>query len=286
VDRGGGRAAKRREDERESLTPSSADRPKILVTNDDGYKSYGLIAVAEALRVLGDVTVVAPDDDRSGVGHSVSIALPVRVNEVRDRAVPTFRCSGTPADCVVVGAFDLCGGKPALVVSGINRGANLGDDLNYSGTVAGATEGIITGIPSMAISLAASWPEHARDHHWNTAAHYAVDVARDILGHGLPPLTLLNVNVPNVVAAAVRGVRWTRQGRKAYRDRLDRRTDPRGGTYYWIWGSFDPSDIEEGTDLAAIRDGFVSITPVSIDRTDRDLLDERRSARGSHAESA
>ncbi len=251
-------------------------RPKILVTNDDGYKSYGLIAVAEALQALGDVTVVAPDDDRSGVGHSISIALPVRLVEVAGRAVPTYRCSGTPADCVVVGAFDLCGGMPSLVVSGINRGANLGDDVNYSGTVAGAVEGIITGIPSMAVSLTASWPEHAREHHWATAAHYAVATAREILCDGLPRLTLLNLNVPNVEPAQIKGTRWTRQGRKAYRDRLDRRTDPRGGTYYWLWGSFDSSEIEDGTDLAAIREGFVSITPLSVDRTDRQLLVEQR----------
>jgi 5'-nucleotidase len=120
-------------------------RPRILVTNDDGYRSFGLIAVAEALSELGDVTVVAPAADMSGVGHSVSIKQPVRVAEVRDRSVPTYRCSGTPADCVVIGAYDLCGGMPAIVVSGINRGANLGDDLNYSGTVAAAIEGVIVG---------------------------------------------------------------------------------------------------------------------------------------------
>jgi 5'-nucleotidase len=261
-------------------------RPKILVTNDDGYKSYGLISVAEALQALGDVTVVAPDDDRSGVGHSISIALPVRLSEVRERAVPTYRCSGTPADCIVVGAFDLCGGMPALVVSGINRGANLGDDVNYSGTVAGAVEGVVTGIPSMAVSLVASWPQHARDHHWDTAAHYAVATAREILADGLPQRTFLNVNVPNVVRDEIKGTRWTRQGRKAYRDRLDRRTDPRGGTYYWLWGSFDPSEIEEGTDLAAIRDGYVSITPVSVDRTDCELLAERRARLEVRTESA
>jgi 5'-nucleotidase len=251
-------------------------RPKILVTNDDGYKSYGLIVVAEALQALGDVTVVAPDDDRSGIGHSISIALPVRVAEVRERAVRTYRCSGTPADCVVVGAFDLCGGMPSLVVSGINRGANVGDDVNYSGTVAGAIEGSITGIPSMAVSLAASWPEHARDHHWTTAAHYALEAARELLSEAFAPGILLNVNVPNVVGDEIKGTRWTRQGRKAYRDRLDRRTDPRGGTYYWLWSSFDPSEIEEGTDLAAVRDGFVSITPLSVDRTDVRTLEERR----------
>ncbi len=251
------------------------ERPKILITNDDGYTSFGLIALAVALAELGDVTVVAPEHDRSGVGHSVSINTPVRVARVDDRAVPTFRCSGTPADCVVVGAYDLCGGLPALVVSGINRGANLGDDVNYSGTVAAAFESVIVGIPSIAVSLAATWPEHAREHHWSTAAQVVTRVARDVLDNGLPRLTLLNVNVPNVPEREVRGIRWVRQGRKIYRDRVDKREDPRGGTYYWLWGAFDPSNIVEGTDLAAVRDGYASITPITLDRTDHDELGRR-----------
>lgn len=254
-------------------------RPKILVTNDDGYDSRGVIEVAEALRELGDVTVVAPEYDMSGVGHSISIKFPVKVAQVRDRAVSTYRCSGTPADCIVIGAYDLCGGMPSLVVSGINRGPNVGDDINYSGTVAAAIEGIIIGLPAIAISLAATWPEHAREHHWDTAAEVAVKLGREILAEGLPRLTLLNVNVPNVAARDLRGTRWVRQGRKPYRDRVDRRTDPRGGTYYWLWGSFDPSNVVDGTDLAALRDNNVSITPVTIDRTDHETL--LRHVRGS-----
>ena len=147
--------------------------------------------------------------------------------------------------------------------------------MNYSGTVAASIEGVIIGIPSMALSLAASWPEHAREHNWQTAAAVGVRMARDILSAGLPRLTLLNVNVPNVEERALRGIRWVRQGRKAYRDRADRRTDPRGNTYYWLWGSFDPEQIVEGTDLAAIRDDYVSVTPITIDRTDHDELGRR-----------
>ncbi|MBD5633934.1 MAG: 5'/3'-nucleotidase SurE, partial [Candidatus Eremiobacteraeota bacterium] len=162
-----------------------------------------------------------------------------------------------------------------LVVSGINRGANLGDDVNYSGTVAAAFEGVIIGIPSIAISLAATWPDHARTHNWRTASQVVGRAARDVLANGLPRLTLLNINVPNVAAQELRGVRWVRQGRKAYRDRVDRREDPRGGTYYWLWGSFDPSSIVDGTDFAAIRDGYASITPITLDRTDHDELGRR-----------
>ena len=250
-------------------------RPKILVTNDDGVASPGIIALADALCALGNVTVVAPDRDNSGVGHSISIHHPVRVHPVHDRAMPTFACSGTPADCVVVGAFDLCGGTPSLVVSGINRGANAGDDINYSGTVAAATEGLIIGIPSIAISLATTWPEPERVLHWETAAGIAVDLARDVLASGLPGLTLLNVNVPNLAADEVRGVRYVRQGRKAYRNRLDKRNDPRGSTYFWLWGTFDDADIVDGTDLAAIRDGYACVSPITIDRTDHDELGRR-----------
>jgi len=250
-------------------------RKKILITNDDGFESEGLIAVAEALAAHGDVTVVAPDRDRSGVSHSVSIAAPVAVSEVFGRAVPTYRCSGTPADCVVVGAYDLCGGTPSLLVSGINRGANLGDDINYSGTFAAALEGLIVGVPSIAVSLAASWPEPGRDHHWDTAAGVATTVASDVLENGLPRHTLLNVNVPNVPEGALLGTRYARQGRKAYRDRIDRRENPRGGTYYWLWGAFDPANIVDGTDLAAVRDGFASITPIRLDRTDDEELARR-----------
>jgi 5'-nucleotidase len=252
-----------------------SDRPKILVTNDDGYQSEGIIVLAEALAELGDVTVVAPERDRSGVGHSVTVNAPIRVAAIPDRAVATYRCSGTPADCIVVGAYDLCGGRPSLVVSGINRGANLGDDINYSGTVAAAFEGTIVGVPALAISLAASWPDHAREHNWSTATNVASTVARDVLANGLPRLTLLNVNVPNVPLRELRGVRWVRQGRKAYRDRVDRREDPRGATYYWLWGAFDPANIVEGTDLAAVRDGYASITPITLDRTDHDELGRR-----------
>jgi 5'-nucleotidase len=257
------------------MNAGAGSRPKILVTNDDGYASRGIITMAEALGEIGDVTVVAPEDDNSGIGHQISIKRPVGVAEVSGRSVRTFRCTGTPADCVVVGAFELCGGMPSLVVSGINRGANVGDDLNYSGTVAAATEAVIIGIPAMAISLVASWPEKSPVHHWESAAEVGVRVARDIIAEGLPRLSLLNVNVPNAAAEALRGVRWTRQGRKGYRDRVERRVDPRGGTYFWLWGAFDPADIVEGTDLAAVRDGFISITPLTIDRTNHDELGRR-----------
>jgi len=250
---------------------------KILVTNDDGVDSPGVIALAEALRPLGDVTVVAPDTDRSGIAHSISIKHPVRVQAIKGRAVPTYGCSGTPADCVVVGAFDLCGGLPEIVVSGINRGPNLGDDITYSGTVAAAIEGVLVGVKSVAISLAGNWPDDDF-YHWESAGRVALEVAERTLQTELPAQTLINVNVPNMAYEQLAGRRLTMQGRKLYTDRLERRTDPRGGIYYWIWGTFDKGQIREQTDLEAVRDGLVSITPLSIDRTDRGSLERLRAS--------
>ncbi|HEV3157580.1 MAG TPA: 5'/3'-nucleotidase SurE [Candidatus Baltobacteraceae bacterium] len=251
--------------------------PRILVVNDDGYQSPGIVTVARALSRLGEVTVVAPNDDRTGAAHSISAYDPVRIVEVPNDGVRMYACSGTPADCAVIGILDLVGARPDLLVSGINRGPNLGDDVNYSGTVAAAVEGTWIGIPSIAVSLAASWPMHATVHYWETAVDAAIDTAREVLRDGLPSGTLLNVNVPNVASEELHGVRWTRLGRKIYRDRLDSRSDPRGGRYYWFrWEAFDTEELEPGTDFAAIRETAVSITPLSIQRTDAGMLSCRQ----------
>jgi 5'-nucleotidase len=245
---------------------------RILVTNDDGVESPGIIALAEALAPLGEVLVVAPDGDRSGVAHALSIHHPVRIRERRGRAVRTYQCSGTPADCVVVGSYELFDTPPDLVVSGINRGANAGDDITYSGTIAAANEALLVGVPALAVSLSIAWPVSNEKPHWETAAACALDLARRMPAFDLPPTTLLNLNVPNVPPEMLRGVRMTSQARKRYTDRTDRRTDPRGETYIWIWGSHNAAEIEDGTDLAALRDGYASLTPITIDRTDRASL--------------
>lgn len=216
--------------------------------------------------------VAAPDGDRSGVAHSLSIHSPVRVHERRDRSVRTFQCSGTPADCVVVGSYELYESPPDVVVSGINRGANMGDDVTYSGTVAAAHEALLIGIPSIAVSLAVSWPITKENARWDTAARCALEATRGLAALALPPTTLLNINVPNVSYEELRGIRYTKQARKRYSDRTDRRLDPRGEMYVWIWGSPNEAAIEDGTDLAALRDGYASITPISIDRTDEVTL--------------
>ncbi len=212
--------------------------------------------------------MVAPDGDRSGVAHSLSIHSPVRLRELRGRTVPTYVCYGTPADCVVVGAYEVFKTLPDLVVSGINRGANAGDDITYSGTIAAANESLLVGVPAIAVSLAITWPISDDEPQWATAARCAVDLAAKAHSFDLPTTTLLNLNVPNVEPSLLRGIRLTSQARKRYRDRTDRRLDPRGETYVWIWGSHNEEKIEEGSDLAALRDGYASVTPISIDRTD------------------
>jgi 5'-nucleotidase len=247
--------------------------PRILVVNDDGIDSEGIAILARAMRALGDVTVVAPDGDRSGTSHSISVHSAVRAQSVPgDDGVRRFACSGTPADCVLLGVNELCGARPDIVLSGINRGANLADDVNYSGTVAAAVEATIVGIPAIAISLVSSWPKLDTEHHWTVAGDVARTLAEEALRDPLPPGTYLNVNVPNL--PELRGTRFTRLGRKQYADRLAREEgDPTGaGTaFYWVW---DMSHLGGGddTDTVAVDAGYASVTPLRIDRTDEASL--------------
>lgn len=246
--------------------------PRILVVNDDGIGSEGIAVLARALQALGEVTVVAPDGDRSGTSHSISVDKAVRSREMHDGDLRRFACSGTPADCVLLGVNELCGGRPDIVVSGINRGANLADDVNYSGTVAAAVEATIVRIPAIAVSLVSSWPKFDSAHHWDVAAAVARQLAADVLRQPLPAGTYLNVNVPNL--AELRGVRFTRLGRKQYAERLARVEESEPGTgaaYYWVW---DMSHLGGGddTDTVAVDAGYASVTPLRIDRTDEVAL--------------
>jgi 5'-nucleotidase len=250
---------------------------RILVVNDDGIESDGIVALADALRELGDVTVVAPDADRSGTSHSISTRHIVTATERRGRSVRSFACSGTPADCVVLGVNELCGGVPDLVVSGINRGANLADDINYSGTVGAAVEAVVVGIPGIAVSLCTSYEEAEDVLHWTTAASIAVDIARETLRSPLPAGSYWNVNVPNVAAPALAGVRYTRQGRKSYAERMARAATE-DAAYYWVWANPRVGG-GEGTDTDAVASGYASVTPLRIDRTDEGVLERYATAR-------
>ena len=240
---------------------------RILVVNDDGVESEGIIVLADALRALGQVTVVAPDSDRSGTSHSISTHHVVTAVERRGRNVRSFACSGTPADCVVLGVNELCGGRPDLVVSGINRGANLADDINYSGTVGAAVEAVVVGIPAIAVSLCTSWTEAEDMLHWDTAAAIASEIAASTLCTPLPPGSYWNINVPNLTRMALGGMRYTRQGRKSYAERMARDVATDGVAYFWVWENPRVGG-GEATDTAAVDAGFASITPLRIDRTD------------------
>lgn len=239
-------------------------KPLILVTNDDGIRAPGLEFLAAALDSVGEVRVYAPDRQRSAVGHGVSLHHPLRVTELK----PGWHMvDGTPTDCVMLAVRALLGRRPALVVSGVNNGANLGDDVTYSGTVAGAYEGMLLGVPSIAVSDVSYTPKHM-----DTAAAFAARLARYVLEHGLPEDTALNVNVPDLPYAEIAGVAITRMGRRNYQDEIVTREDPRGGAYYWIGGS-EPSHVREsGTDFEAIEQQKISITPLHRDLTNHAVL--------------
>lgn len=237
----------------------------IMVTNDDGIHAAGIKALASALAELGQVTVVAPDRERSAAGHSLTLHSPLRVFELREGF---YAVDGTPTDCVNMGIHSLLPSRPDLVVSGINHGSNLGDDITYSGTVAAAIEATLMGIPAIAISLAS----FERKGHFPAAAQVAVRVARQVLANGLPPDTFLNVNVPNCPAEEMNPPLVTRQGKRSFVGTIVGKTDPRGRKYYWIGsGEADFNDYE-GTDFHAINRNHVSITPLHLDLTNYESM--------------
>ncbi len=240
---------------------------RILVSNDDGIEAVGIRALAEALSDLGEVYVVAPDRERSATGHAFTLNHPLRVEEVEER---WFSVDGTPADCVYLGLHKLIGEKPDLVVSGINHGFNLGSDVFYSGTVAGAVEAALRQIPAIAVSLEHRPGRSRQPERFAPAARFAHALARAVLERGLPTGTMLNVNVP--ASGAPTGYEWTRLGRRVYRDHVDERDDLRGRRYYWIGGPPLPSDNEPGSDGAAVTRGHVSVSPLGLDLTHDDLL--------------
>jgi 5'-nucleotidase len=241
--------------------------PKILVTNDDGIHSAGIIALAEALGAIGEVIVVAPAHEMSAASHSLTLTRPLRIEQIDDRH---YSVDGTPTDCITLAMNHLLKSDlPAIVVSGINKGGNLGEDITYSGTVAGALEAAIYGLPGIAVSLV-----QRTNFDFAAAAEFATELVRRVLGDGLPRGTLLNVNVP---PGAIRGVRVTRQGTKNIRPNIIEGTDPRQRKYYWIGEESLAWNEEAGTDYEALGFGYVSITPLRTDMTDHSLLEEFRS---------
>jgi|Deesub1362A_J573_1020465.scaffolds.fasta_scaffold00670_6 5'-nucleotidase len=246
----------------------------ILVTNDDGITSKGIKALARALRDIGDVYIVAPETEQSAVAHALTLHRPLRFERINRRA---YSINGTPTDCVILGVTKLLPRRPDVIVSGINNGGNLGDDITYSGTVAAAMEGTLLGIPSIAISLVSDTlnrGRHKGSYRLANAAEFAKRLVLMVLEKGLPPDTLLNVNVPPV--REVKGVRFTRQGKKTYDNSIQELSDPRGRRFYWIGGGVPSWELGEDTDFEAIKDGYISVTPVHLDMTNHRALRDMR----------
>ncbi len=239
----------------------------ILVTNDDGVTAPGLLALAQAMRQFGKVSVVAPDHDWSGGGHVKTLNRPLRVRRVKlADGSEALTSDGAPSDCVALALMGLLKDKVDLVVSGVNTAANLGHDVTYSGTVTAVMEGIIWGVPGVAVSLDGR-STNTFELDYMLAVDVAAAVVRTTLQHDLPKGVFLNVNVPNVPADQFKGIRLTRQGLRVYRDRLDKRTDPRGNDYYWIGGDRPTGVPHEGTDVGALFAGYASVTPLELDLT-------------------
>jgi 5'/3'-nucleotidase len=243
-------------------------RPLIMLANDDGIHAAGIRALGRRLADLGDLIVVAPDRERSANSHAFTLDRPLRCEELEPG---WFMVDGTPADCVYLGLIKICPRKPDLLVSGINHGFNLGSDIFYSGTVACAVEAALREVPAIAMSLqwkrGVTWSEEA----FAPAAQFAHALGRAVLAEGLPPGTLLNVNVPSDQPPT--GYRWTKLGKRLYRDQVDERDDLRGRRYYWIGGPATGYGDVPGSDCHAVRDGVVSVTPLDLDLTHAGLLD-------------
>ncbi|MEK6710296.1 MAG: 5'/3'-nucleotidase SurE [Nitrospinota bacterium] len=236
---------------------------RILLSNDDGITAPGLRALYESVRALGEVVVVAPDRERSAAGHSLSLHRPLRIDRMEEG---WYAVDGTPTDCVNLALNGLLKDRrPDLVLSGINRGGNMGDDITYSGTVAAAMEAALLGLPAAAVSLVYEGDQPLR---YGLAAGFALKLAREILRRGLRAGVLLNANVPNLPESECRGVRVTRQGKRIYGDAVVEKIDPRGREYYWIGGNGLSWVPEPDTDFDAVANGAISITPIQLDLTD------------------
>ena len=246
------------------MTPS----PNILVTNDDGIHSRGIFRLWETMEEIGNVTVVAPDTEKSAVGHAITISDPIRIQEfIKNGGFRGFSVDGTPADCVKIAGTAICKNPPDIVISGINAGANVGNNIIYSGTVSAATEGTMYNISSIAISLAS---QKSQDFDFST--EIARKVVKAVLKNGLPKGTLLNVNVPAIPPDKIKGIKITKQCHVFLKDRFEKREDPSGIQYYWMTGEIvNPVDASD-LDSSVLEDGYVSITPIHYELTNNNFL--------------
>jgi len=243
-------------------------KPKILISNDDGIFAPGIRALWEAMSEIGDPIVVAPDTERSAVGHAITITDPLRVVPVhRSGGFEGLAVSGTPADCAKIAIKSILDEKPDLMISGINSGSNIGTNLIYSGTISAATEGTMLGIPSIAISL----DSYASDE-YRGAKKAAIDIAENVLNYGVPKGTLINVNVPYCPPEDIKGMKITKQGNQYFKDQFEKREDPRGRTYYWMKGNIIDKDEELMYDGKAVSEKYISITPIQFNMTNESAI--------------
>ncbi len=248
---------------------------KILVSNDDGISSKGLYSLAKNLQELGKVYVVAPENNQSATGHAITMHQPLRAKKIKffDTSIDAWWVSGTPADCIKLGIESLLKDRPDIVVSGINKGENLGNDVLYSGTVSAAIEGCIFGIPSLAFSY-----EDYYEEEFAAAGIIAKEITQRAFSEGIPHNTVLNVNIPKCSAKEdINGISITKLGVKKYKNNFEERTDPIGVPYYWLAGDLINSEIEKDTDIFALRNKYVSVTPINIDLTHYSLIEKIKS---------
>jgi 5'-nucleotidase len=243
---------------------------RILLSNDDGYRARGIVALRGALQGLGDLTVVAPDRNRSGASNSLTLEVPLRVEQAEP---DVYFVQGTPTDCVHLAISGLFPFEPDMVVSGINDGSNLGDDVLYSGTVAAAMEGRFLGKTAVAISLNTDGLRGDAARHFPTGAHYARLIVERLQAAPLERAVILNVNVPNIPVSEVRGIKVTRLGNRHRSEAVLRAEDPRGRPVYWVGPAGAGQDAGPGTDFQAVAEGFVSVTPLTVDLTNHARLE-------------
>lgn len=243
---------------------------KILISNDDGINSEGIIALADELKKIGDVTIVAPLTEQSAVGHAITMKYPLRVTDVfRDNKFFGYAVDGTPADCVKMGVRNIMKESPDIVISGINHGSNAAINIIYSGTVSAAREAAIMDIPAIAVSVASHTPKH-----FDYAAKFSCELVKNVIAKGIPNGTLLNVNVPDLPEEEIAGVLITQQGKSKWDDVYEERIDPYGHKYYWLTGKLIETDNNLEKDHFALINKYVSVTPIHFDLTDYKTFNE------------
>lgn len=254
------------------MPKSSSPNPRILITNDDGIAAEGLKYLEKIARTLSDdVWVVAPETEQSGVGHSLTLHTPVRVRRIEEKR---FAVMGTPTDCVLLAIKELIPAKKkvSLILSGVNRGSNVADDVTYSGTIAAAMEGAILGVPSIALSQMYDDADAKQHMHWETPLHFAPKIIAKLIDNGWPKNTLINLNFPARIAQKTKGIKVCSQGKRLMNVKLHERMDPKGRPYFWLGGERDNTPEKPNVDVDFLHQGYITITPIDLDLTDYKTL--------------